>query len=172
MCKWHFRCLIREHFALAMNQILSARGREMDLFSNLSQMNIMLMDGDEWTREALSMFFESQGCPIKTVSSLEDGMSELGSVIYDILIVDDQLPGMNSIELLKHVQNAFPNMMTILISAYGNRIYRSLASDAGAWNIVEKPFNMKKIRESLADIVRLKKRNCHDARPCKMVQSE
>ena len=36
----------------------------MDLFAKLRGMHLLLIDDDEWVRESLKLYFESEGCRI------------------------------------------------------------------------------------------------------------
>ena len=45
----------------------------MELYEKLRKMHILLIDDDEWIRDAMQLFFESEGCPIKTLETAEEG---------------------------------------------------------------------------------------------------
>jgi DNA-binding NtrC family response regulator len=125
----------------------------MNFYAKLKKKKIILMDDDEWVRDSLCIFFETQGCSLKAVRTAEAGMAELRNRPYDITIVDEQLPGANGLDLLTQIRKIFPHMLTILISAYGNHQVHAQACEVGICNIVEKPFNMEKMRASLAHLV-------------------
>jgi len=64
----------------------------MDLFNQLKSMEILLIDDDEWIRDSLCVFFESEGCHLTALETAEEGMEALKNHDYDILITDYRLP--------------------------------------------------------------------------------
>jgi FixJ family two-component response regulator len=57
------------------------------------------------------------------------------------ILLDNQLPGMSGIELLRHVVAATRDSTLIMITAYGDVPTAVLAMKAGAFHFVQKPFD-------------------------------
>lgn len=125
----------------------------MNVFSRLKEMKILLIDDDEWIRDSMSLYFESEGCHIKVVENAEEGMEEIEKQDYDIIIVDYQLPGMDGLEFLMRIQASHPNIKQILITAYGNKDIFLAARKIGIQDFIDKPFTAKTIRESLLHLI-------------------
>ncbi|MBW1888601.1 MAG: response regulator [Deltaproteobacteria bacterium] len=121
----------------------------INLFKKLKEMKIMLIDDDEWIRDSLSLFFESEGCHITALETAEEGMKELKNLSYDIIIVDYKLPGMSGPEFLKLVKTSHPHARTILITAYGRKDIFLAARKIEVNDFIDKPFTAKNIEESL-----------------------
>ncbi len=51
----------------------------MDLFEKLKEMKILLIDDDEWIRDSLSIYFQSEGCDLKALETAEEGMEVLSA---------------------------------------------------------------------------------------------
>jgi len=122
----------------------------MGLFSKLKAMKLLLIDDDEWIRDSLSIFFEGEGCHLLALETAEDGLEELKSQDYDIIIADYRLPGMDGLEFLKQSQETNPNAMRVLITAYGNSEIFSKAYKLGVQDCINKPFTIETIEESLS----------------------
>ena len=132
----------------------------MDLFKKLKGMEIMLIDDDEWIRDSLCIFFESEGCHITALETAEEGMEAIKKHDYDILVTDYRLPGMDGLEFLRHVRGTQPHIMTILITAYKSEDIVSEAIKLGVQDFIDKPFTAQTIEESLSRL--LKKRENQD----------
>jgi DNA-binding NtrC family response regulator len=125
----------------------------MDLFKKLQQMRILLIDDDESIRDSLSLFFQGEGCDLLAVGTAEEGVEALMSGDFDIIISDYRLPGMDGVEFLKMIKETYPNMMRILITAYGNEELTSTASRMGIDDFIQKPLTTNAIEDSLASVI-------------------
>jgi len=134
----------------------------MDLFNKLKSMEILLIDDDEWIRDSLCVFFESEGCRLTALETAEEGMEALKKHDYDILVTDYRLPGMDGLELLRQIQDTQPHIMTILITAYKSEDVVSEGMRLGIQDFIEKPFTTKTIEKSLTRLVKKREQQCHD----------
>ena len=125
----------------------------MDLFSKLKEMQTLLIDDDEWIRDSLCLFFESEGCRLLAFETAEEALEELKNQFYDLIIVDYKLPGMDGLEFLKRIQKAHSNTLKVLISAYGSNEVISEAKKLGIHDFIEKPFTSETIEASLAGVI-------------------
>ena len=92
----------------------------MDIFNRIKNMKILLIDDDEWIRDSLSLFFQAEGCNLLTFETAEEGMEAVKQQVYDIVISDYKLPGMDGLEFLRRVRENQPNVFEVLITAYAN----------------------------------------------------
>ena len=126
----------------------------MDLFNKLENMKILLIDDDEWIRDSMSLFFESEECNLLALETAEEGLKILKNKNYDIIIVDYRLPDMDGLEFFKRIQESHPNTFKILITAYGSKELLSKAREMGIHDFIEKPFTSETIEESLSRLIK------------------
>jgi len=124
----------------------------MDLFNKLKNMKILLIDDDEWIRDSMSLFFESEGCNLKALESAGEGLKTLENKNYDIIIADYRLPDIDGLEFFKRIQESHPNAFKILITAYGSKELLSKAREMGIHDFIEKPFTSETIEESFRNL--------------------
>ena len=122
----------------------------MDLFTKLKSMKILLIDDDEWIRDSLKLFFESEGCQIIALETAEEGLKALQCESYDIIITDYKLPGMDGLTFLEQIQASHANAVKILITAYKSKDVVSQAKKIGVQGLIAKPFTSETIEASLA----------------------
>jgi len=60
----------------------------MDIFSRLKEMDMLLIDDDEWIRDSLSIYFDSEDCRLVTCDSAEQGLQAFDNHQFDIVIAD------------------------------------------------------------------------------------
>ena len=126
----------------------------MDLFNELRSMTILLIDDDEWIRDSLCIFFESEGCHLTALETAEEGMEAVTKQAYDILVTDYRLPDMDGLEFLRHIRATQPHIMTILITAYKSEDIVSEAMALGVQDFIEKPFTTQTIEESFMRLLK------------------
>ena len=74
----------------------------MDLFSKLKNLKLLIIDDDEWVRDSLRMYFESEGCNTLALETAEEGLKVLKKQDFNIIIIDDYYP--NGQSLLSYLQ--------------------------------------------------------------------
>ena len=126
----------------------------MDLFIKLKGMKILLIDDDEWIRDSMKLFFESEGCHLLALETAEEGAEAIKRQAYDIIIADYRLPGMDGIEFFRHLQKLHPNVIKILITAYGSEEVVSEATELGIQDFIDKPFTSETIERSLSRLIK------------------
>lgn len=131
----------------------------MDLFSEIKGMRILLVDDDVWIRDSLRIFFETEGCHVLAFETAEEGLTEIKDHIFDLIIVDYKLPGLDGIEFLKRIHNLQPDAIKVLITAYRNDSVITEAKKLKIQGFIEKPFTSETIMASLTHLIKMRDRN-------------
>ncbi len=125
----------------------------MDLFSKLKDKKILLVDDDEWIRDSLTLYFDTEGCHMVAVETAEEGMELLKQQCYDIILIDYKLPGMDGLTFSKRIQEMCPDAVKILITAYKTKEVVSEARQIGIQDLIDKPFTIDTIEDSLSRLI-------------------
>jgi len=129
----------------------------MDLFNELREMKILLIDDDEWIRDSMHLFFEDEGCHLTALETAEAGLEALKKQDYDIIITDYRLPGMDGLDFLKRIHDSHAKAIKILITAYGSHEVVSAANKLGVHDFIEKPFTSDIVEGALSSLVGARK---------------
>ena len=137
----------------------------MDVFSKLRNMRILIIDDDEWIRDSLRIFFETEGCYVVVLETGEEGLAELKHQSYDLILVDYKLPGLDGLEFLRRIQDDDTDVMKILITAYRTNGVITEARKLKIQGFIEKPFNSESLMNSLSHLLDMRdyrrKRDVH-----------
>jgi DNA-binding NtrC family response regulator len=125
----------------------------MDIFDRIKNMKILLVDDDEWIRDSLSLFFEAEGCNFLAFETAEEAIEAVKQQVYDIVISDYKLPGMDGLEFLRRVKEKRPKTFEVLITAYANCEILKEAKDIGVKDIIPKPFTSEDVETSLTRVI-------------------
>lgn len=125
----------------------------MDLFVQLRKMKILLIDDDEWIRDSLTLFFESEQCQLTALETAEEGLNALREQKFDIIITDYWLPGMNGLDFFRRIKMAYKDAIKILITAYGSPGVFEEARKAGVHSLIAKPFTSDTVEAVLERLI-------------------
>lgn len=81
---------------------------------------------------------------LDTAGSGEDAMRKLDSC--DLLLLDHKLPGMSGLEVLNLVTRDYPQLLTVMITAYASLETAITATKLGAYDFLAKPFTPEELK--------------------------
>ncbi|GJM83800.1 hypothetical protein HMSSN139_62960 [Paenibacillus sp. HMSSN-139] len=67
----------------------------------------------------------------------------------DLVLLDMKIPGMDGLEILKHIKEANPEIKVIMMTAYGELDMIKEATDLGALMHFTKPFDIDEMRAAV-----------------------
>lgn len=115
---------------------------------------ILVVDDEESIREFLEIMLKKEGYE---VTCAEDGLKAkevLTKKSFDMVISDLQMPNMTGIELLKHVKESYPDLVFMMITAFGTTESAVEAMKMGAYDYLTKPFKLDEVRLNIQNALR------------------
>ncbi len=123
-------------------------------------MKILVIDDEKSIRLSLKMGLEKLGLTVIAAETGEEGLKVLKNESPDLAIVDIRLPGIDGLEVLKHIKSIKPTCIVIMIT-YLNEIKLAVrAMKDGAYDYFVKPFSLNEIQQSIEQTlqyIRIKK---------------
>ena len=110
-------------------------------------MSILIVDDEKDIRELIGDILKDEGYPIRLAGNSDDCMAEINAdppalMILDIWLKDSRMDG---IDILKSVKRDNPDIPIIIISGHGNVEIAVAAIKQGAYDFIEKPFNIDQL---------------------------
>jgi two-component system response regulator FixJ len=102
---------------------------------------VHIVDDEAKVRDALTLLLSTAQIESRSYGSAEEYLTSHPLKEPACILLDNQLPGMSGIELLKRVVAATRDSSVIMITAYGDVPTAVLAMKAGAFHFVQKPFD-------------------------------
>ncbi len=92
---------------------------------------ILFVDDEESIRLLYQEEFEERGYDVVLAGSGEEALEKYAQTNPDLLVIDIKMPGMDGIELLKHIRQQSKDIPVILCTAYGEykQNFETWASD-------------------------------------------
>ena len=102
---------------------------------------ISVVDDDDSVRESLRGLIRSVGFTVTVFASAEEFLSSDSLLNTDCLILDVRMPGMNGLDLQRHLAASDYQIPVVFITAHGDEEARRRALADGAVDYLLKPFS-------------------------------
>jgi len=109
--------------------------------------DILIVDDERDIRELIADILEDEGYGTRRAGNSDDCMAAIAKerpalLILDIWLKDSQMDG---IDILKTVKRDYPEVPVVIISGHGNIEIAVAAIKQGAYDFIEKPFNIDQL---------------------------
>jgi two-component system response regulator PilR (NtrC family) len=117
---------------------------------------ILVVDDEESIREFLEIMLKKEGYEITLAEDGQKAKDLLTKKTFDMIISDLQMPNVTGIELLKHVKEVSPEVVFMMITAFGTTETAVEAMKMGAYDYITKPFKIDEVRLNIQNALRSK----------------
>ncbi|MBU3015930.1 response regulator transcription factor [Poseidonibacter lekithochrous] len=108
-------------------------------------MKILILEDNETLANGIEKKLNEVGFITDVFYDGEEGLYTLETSIYDLLILDLGLPGIDGIEIIKKLRKSQKNLPILVISARDKLDQRILGLDTGADDYLCKPFELDEV---------------------------
>lgn len=124
--------------------------------SVLMKPRILVVDDEDSIREFLEIMLKKEGYEVTCAVDGQNAKDILVKKSFDMIISDLQMPHVTGIELLKHVKESYPDLVFMMITAFGTTESAVEAMKMGAYDYLTKPFKLDEVRLNIQNALRTK----------------
>jgi len=106
---------------------------------------IVVIDDEVNAATALETLLKEDGYEVACANDATAGLALVEQMDADIVLTDLRMPGMDGLELLKHLKQARPQTMVILMTAFGTVKNAVRAMKSGAEDYLAKPLDLEEL---------------------------
>jgi len=106
---------------------------------------ILVIDDEQGIRAALGQLLEFEGYEVHTLANATDGIAEYQKWHPHLVFLDVKMAGMDGMEALKKLRELDPGATVVMISGHATIRTAVEATQAGAYEILEKPLDTDRI---------------------------
>src|ERR1700722_1465757 len=107
---------------------------------------LLVVDDEQSIREMLEVYLGRQGHQVSCASSLADALILLRGKPFDLVLTDLRLGKDSGLAMLEAVRSAATRTEVIVMTAFSTIETAVLAMRSGAYDYVQKPFNLDEVR--------------------------
>jgi len=112
----------------------------------VENMKILVVDDEAPIREVLQKgLTQSGGFSVEVAQNGREAIEKIERDIFDLVLTDIKMPEMDGLELLKIIKGSWPDMMVILMTAYGSIETAVQAMKIGATDYITKPIDLNEL---------------------------
>jgi len=107
---------------------------------------ILIVDDEENIRIGLVKLLYQDGYQVDAVANGVEALEYLGKHTIDLIISDINMPGMNGLAFLRELNQLYPEVSVIMITANSGIVSYLESANLGVLEYLNKPFKVEKLK--------------------------
>ena len=107
--------------------------------------HVLVVDDEPNVRRVLATLLEQAGFAVTRAESGDQALHLVRSLDPDLVITDLKMPGIDGMELLRRLQQSFPEIPVVMLTAHGTVANAVEAMKCGALDFLTKPFEKQQV---------------------------
>lgn len=131
----------------------------------MGKLNLLVVDDEPGIRSGIRRILESFSVSypfmdedfefeVLEAETGEEAIELLDNYMFDIVLLDNKLPGIQGIEVLEYIKSQSIDVIVVMITSYASLDLAVKATKSGAYDFVPKPFTPKELRSCLENIAK------------------
>jgi DNA-binding NtrC family response regulator len=107
---------------------------------------LLIIEDDDSLNQILQLHFEEQGFMVEGVNRCDQGLDMIKQAAYDLLLLDQQLPDGNGIDLLQKIKDESLDQTVIMMTGQHDLELAIEAIKLGAADFIHKPIKIRELQ--------------------------
>ena len=105
---------------------------------------ILIVDDEDRIIQSLEGILMDEGFDVISARSGVSALEMIEDMMPDLVLLDIWMPGMDGLETLIKIKEAYPHLQVIMMSGHGTIETAVKATKLGAYDFIEKPLSLKR----------------------------
>jgi DNA-binding NtrC family response regulator len=106
---------------------------------------VLVVDDEAGLRRFLLKELAARGFAVEAAASGEEGLRKIAETIYDVVLLDMKMPGMDGLAALREIRRQDPAPEVLILTGQGSVETAVEAMRAGAFHYLTKPFHLEEL---------------------------
>ncbi len=117
--------------------------------------NVLIIDDEPDIRELLDITLTRMGLETHCAENVSSAVNQLQTHSFDLCLTDMKLPDGEGLDIIHYIQQHCPNTPVAMITAFGSVETAISALKAGAFDFVNKPIDLERLRDLISTALKL-----------------
>jgi signal transduction histidine kinase len=117
---------------------------------------ILIVDDEPLMCESLKLLLQGNGYRVHSTIHAEGAMEHLAGGDFDLVLLDINMPEMDGIELMDHINSRYPETFVVMITGRASVNSAVAALRKGAFDYLRKPFEHDELLNTVKNVLRQK----------------
>jgi DNA-binding NtrC family response regulator len=123
----------------------------------MSLKKILIVDDEETVRYSFRKLFRDPDCVISEAGNGLEAISSIKKDMPDLVLMDIEMPGLGGLDAIQRIKAINPQLPVIIITAFGTSERVIGAMKYGAYEYLEKPFDVGRLKEVVSEALEMKR---------------
>ncbi|MBO2535522.1 response regulator [Rummeliibacillus suwonensis] len=114
---------------------------------------ILIVDDQQGIRLLLNEIFKNEGYETFLASNGIEAVQYVDNNVIDCALLDMKIPGMNGLEILKHIKSLFKELPVVMMTGNGDTDLIHRAKELGANHFFTKPFDIFEVKDTINKLI-------------------
>ena len=119
---------------------------------------ILLVEDDTNTRFGLAEILKSEGYNVLLAADADEALEKIAWEA-DLLLLDLHLPGISGLALWNQARQLYPELVSIIMTAFNTPENKLQAEDSGVFSFLNKPLNIDQLLSAIENALLQNKLN-------------
>lgn len=116
--------------------------------------DILLIEDEPDLGALLTRYLQNKGFQVSWTQTVESALQEFAAASYRLVIIDIQLPDGDGFSLAQRIKADVPLQPMFFLTAVGGKENRKKGLEMGAFDYIEKPFEMDELMLKIVNVIR------------------
>ncbi len=112
-------------------------------------MKLLFIDDEQTFLKYIAKRLKLEGFTVKTTFSGEEGVAAAAQEVFDVAVVDLQMPGIDGIEVQRRLKDLQPDLPCIVLTGHGSVENALESGKYNAFKFLSKPVDMDTLIETI-----------------------
>ena len=118
---------------------------------------ILIVDDEEIVRYSFQKLFREPGFEIMEAANGLEALSVIKKELPDLVLMDIEMPGLSGLEAIQRIKSLNSQLPVIIMTAFGTSERVIAAMKYGAYDYLEKPFDVARLKEVISEALEMKR---------------
>jgi two-component system OmpR family response regulator len=114
---------------------------------------ILVIDDEPDFSDLILKYFSAMGCSVDVAATGEQGLERVTEISPDILIVDNRLPGIDGIEVVRRLRAAKQDVFIVMVTIDKEDGVRAALYPFAVDRFLKKPFQFSVLNDTLIEMI-------------------